>query len=276
MRIDNQTVAFVTGGAAGIGLAIARALGRRGAKIMLADIDQRKLDQATAELTAAGTAAANVLCNVADEAQMRSAAAATVQKFGKVHIVVNNAGVALGGRTGHIAMKDWRWIVDINLLGVVHGVEIFLPLIQSHGEGGHFINVASMAGHVAGPGMAPYNATKFAVVGYSEALRPELSADDIGVSVLCPAWVKTDIHRSALTKPSGRGDEDDPIFTNMAAVVGGGINPDDVAEWAVQCTEEGRFYIFTHPDFAAFVDQRHAQIKSDYAAAAAFAPFNAA
>lgn len=274
MRIDDQTVAFITGGAAGIGFAIAKALTARGAKIMLADIDQDKLDQAVSALTAIGGDAANILCNVADEAQMRAAAAATIQKFGKLHMVVNNAGVALGGRTGHIAMKDWRWIVDINLMGVVHGTEIFLPLIQSHGEGGHFINVASMAGHVAGPGMAPYNATKFAVVGYSEALRSELAEDGIGISLLCPAWVKTDIHRSALTKPSGHGDTADPVFTNMAAVIGAGIDPDDVGEWTVRCAEEGRFYIFTHPDFARFIDERHKQIQADYAAAADFAPFH--
>lgn len=273
MRIDHATVAFITGGAAGIGFAIAKALAARGAKIMLADMDQGKLDQAVAELTAAGSDAAGILCNVADEAQMRSAAKATIQKFGKVHIVINNAGVALGGSPGQIAMKDWRWIVDINLMGVVHGVEIFAPLIQSHGEGGYFVNVASMAGHVAGPGMAPYNATKFAVVGYSEALRPEFAEHHIGVSVLCPAWVKTDIHRSALSKPSGDGGQDDPMFKNMEAVIEAGIDADDVAEWTLRCVEDDRFYIFTHPAFAPFIDKRHEQIQADYAAASEYPPF---
>jgi NAD(P)-dependent dehydrogenase (short-subunit alcohol dehydrogenase family) len=273
MQIGSGTVAFITGGASGIGFAIAKALSARGAKVMLADLDQGKLDAAVANLTASGGDAAGVVCNVADEAQMRAAAAATIDRFGKVHVVCNNAGVALGGLSGKIAMQDWRWVVDINLMGVVHGVEIFTPLIQSHGEGGHFINVASMAGHVASPSMTPYHATKFAVVGYSEGLKLELVAHNIGVSVLCPAWVKTDIHRSALGKPSQSGSEDDPMFQKMEAVIAAGIDANDVAEWTAKCVEDDRFYIFTHPAFATFIDQRHEVIKADYAAAANYPAF---
>lgn len=275
MQIGTGSVAFITGGASGIGFAIAKALAARGAKVMLADLNQAKLDEAVASLTAAGADAASVVCDVADEAQMRAAAAATIDRFGKVHIVANNAGVALGGRSGKIAMQDWRWVVDINLMGVVHGVEIFTPLIQSHGEGGHFINVASMAGHVAGPGMTPYHATKFAVVGYSEGMKLELEPDNIGVSILCPAWVKTDIHRSALSKPSEAGSENDPAFQKMEAVISSGIDADDVAEWTVKCVEDDRLYIFTHPAFAPYIDQRHEQIKADYAAAASQPAFKA-
>ncbi len=273
MKIDNETVAFLTGGAGGIGFAIAETLGARGAKIILADLDQAKLDEAAAILSAKDVQVGTVVCDVADEAQMRAAAAATIDQFGKVHIVVNNAGVALGGVPGEIAMKDWRWIVDINLIGVAHGVEIFTPLIQSHGEGGYFINTASMAGHGAGPGMGPYHATKFAVVGYSEALKLELAPSNIGVSVLCPAWVKTNIHRSALDKPTGGRDESDPQFQAMATVIDGGLDPADVAEWTAQCVEADRLYIFTHPEFAGAIDQRYAMIKRDYDACADFPAF---
>lgn len=273
MKIDNQTVAFITGGAAGIGLAIGQTLGARGAKIMLADLDQAKLDEAAATLTAKGVEVDTVVCDVANEAQMRAAAEATIERFGKVHIVVNNAGVALGGMPGEIDMKDWRWIVDINLLGVAHGVEIFTPLIQSHGEGGYFINTASMAGHGAGPGMAPYHATKFAVVGYSEALKLELAPSNIGVSVLCPAWVRTNIHRSSFDKPTGGGDESDPQFQEMAAVIDSGLDPADVAEWTAQCVEANRLYIFTHPEFSGGIDQRYAMIKADYDACSNFPAF---
>ena len=273
MNIDNGKVAFITGGAAGIGLSIAKALAARGAKIMLADLHQDKLDEAAAELSGSGADVATVVCDVADEAQMRAAANATIERFGKVHIIANNAGVALGGTSGEIDLKDWRWIVDINLMGVAHGVEIFTPLIQSHGEGGHFINTASMAGHVTSPGMAPYHATKFAVVGYSEAMVEELAPHDIGVSVLCPAWVKTNIHRSAFDKPTGTGSEDDAKFKEMSAVIDGGLNSDDVGEWTAKCVEDDRFYIFTHPEFAAFVGGRYARIKMDYAAAAEYPAF---
>ena len=266
MKIDKNSVAFITGGASGIGLAIAKALAARGAKLMLADIDQTKLDRAARELTASGADVATVICDVSDEDQMRAAAKATIDGFGKVHIVANNAGVALGGASGEIALADWRWIVDINLIGVANGVEIFTPLIQSHGEGGHFINTASMAGHVAGPGMGPYHATKFAVVGYSEAMEGELAESNIGVSVLCPAWVKTDIHRSAFDKPTGGGDENSDQFKQMDAVIGAGLDPADVAEWTMQCVEQKRLYIFTHPEFAQFIDQRHKRIMADYAA----------
>lgn len=273
MKINKDMVSFITGGAAGIGLAIAHAFAARGVKIMLADIDEEKLNQAAAELSANGADVDTVLCDVADEAQVRAAAQATVDRFGKVHIVVNNAGVALGGAPGEIDIKDWRWIVDINLIGVAHGVEIFTPLIQSHGEGGYFINTASMAGHGAAPGMAPYNATKFAVVGYSEALKQELAPSNIGVSILCPAWVKTNIHRSAFDKPTGGGDESDPQFQAMAAVIDGGLNPADVAEWTAQCVEADRLYIFTHPEFAGAIDQRYTMVKADYDACSEFPAF---
>lgn len=273
MKIEKDMVSFITGGAAGIGFAIAGALASRGAKIMLADINQDKLDEAASALTDNGAEVATVLCDVADEAQMRAAAQATIDRFGKVHIVVNNAGVALGGMPGEIDMKDWRWIVDINLIGVAHGVEIFTPLIQSHGEGGYFINTASMAGHGAAPGMAPYNATKFAVVGYSEALKLELAPSNIGVSILCPAWVKTNIHRSAFDKPTGGSDESDPRFKEMAAVIDGGLDPVDVAEWTARCVEADRLYIFTHPEFSGATDHRYAMIKTDYDACADFPAF---
>lgn len=273
MKINKGMVSFITGGAAGIGFAIAGALAGRGAKIMLADIDQHKLDEAAAALTASGAEVDTVLCDVADEAQVRAAAKATIDRFGKIHIVVNNAGVALGGAPGEIAMKDWRWIVDINLIGVAHGVEIFTPLIQSHGEGGYFINTASMAGHGTAPGMAPYHATKFAVVGYSEALKQELAPSNIGVSVLCPAWVKTNIHRSAFDKPTGGKDESDPQFKAMEAVIDAGLDPADVAEWTAQCVEADRLYIFTHPEFAGAIGQRYAMIKADYDACTKFPAF---
>ncbi len=273
MGIGKGQTAFITGGATGIGLSIAKALAARGTNIMLADLDAARLQDAAATIRALGADVDIVLCDVADEAMMRGAADATIERFGKVHIVANNAGVATSGMAGNIAIKDWRWVVDINLMGVVHGTEIFLPLIKSHGEGGHIVNTASMAGHVASAGMSPYHATKFAVVGYSEALKAELAGHNIGVSVLCPAWVKTEIHKSIFAKPTGGGSADDPQFKKMEAVINSGLDADVVGEWTAQCMADDRFYIFTHPEFAPFIQQRHEQLIADYDACAAYPAF---
>ena len=271
-------VAFVTGGASGLGLAMAKAFAKRGAKVMLADLNAEGMAKAEAELKATGADVASVVCDVADLDAVKAAADATISRFGKVHLVVNNAGVALGGQPGEIPVQDWRWIVDINLMGVVHGVEVFTPLIRSHGEGGHFVNTASMAGHFSAPGMAPYNATKFAVVGYSEALKGELAPHDIGVSVLCPAWVRTNIHNTGFDRPSGGATleeaKNDPQYQAMSDVIEAGLEPDLVGGWVADCVEAGRLYIFTHPDFSTAIDARYAAIKADYDAAAADGRFD--
>lgn len=264
-------VAFITGGASGLGLGMARALASRGANIMLADISEDGLEAAVQTLREETNADIDsVVCDVAQIDAVRRAADATIERFGKVHIVVNNAGVALGGEPGEIPIEDWRWIVDINLMGVVHGVEVFTPLIKSHGEGGHFVNTASMAGHIANAGMSPYNATKFAVVGYSEALVQELSPHRIGVSCLCPAWVKTNIHNTTFAKPSGGPTQDemadDPGYQEMAAVIASGLEPGDVGEWVADCVEAGRLHVFTHAEFKPFIDDRAIRVAADYQA----------
>ena len=266
MEIAGKT-AFVTGGASGIGLEIGRHLMELGANVMLADLDAVGLAAAKADLGKVDT----VVCDVADAASVQAAADATIARFGKVHIVVNNAGVSLAGATGQMPLQDWRWIVDINLMGVVHGVEIFTPLMQSQGEGGYFINTASMSGHLATQQLGAYTATKFAVVGLSESMRQDLADHNIGVSVLCPGWVKTDINktRSHVNRPSGKGRADDSENPGMKVVseaVEQGLPPRHVAEWAVECMQAGRFYIFTHPSMRRWVQKRAAMVDADYAA----------
>ncbi|MGB2073629.1 MAG: SDR family NAD(P)-dependent oxidoreductase [Henriciella sp.] len=263
-EFKNKT-AFITGGASGIGLEIARSLALRGTNIMLADINESELASAQSDLAKTGRQIETVVCDVADEAAVRAAAAATEAAFGNVHFLVNNAGVAIGGQAGSVNLDDWRWIVDINLMGVAYGVEIFTPLIKASG-GGHIVNVASMAGHWASPGMSPYNATKFAVVGYSEGIRHELAPHNIGVSILCPAWVKTDIHRSAFGRPSGGADESDPQFETMSKVIDSGLDPKLVAEWTADSIAANRLYIFTHPEMRVAIDGRRDLIQADYEA----------
>ena len=275
MESLKNKVAFITGGGHGIGLSIGRIFAQQGARVVLADINEKRLASAKETLASADLSVETVVCDVADPDALRSAADFTLERFGKVHIVVNNAGVSLAGKPGKIPFEDWRWIVDINLMSVAYGVEIFTPLIQSHGEGGYFINTASMAGHIAGPAMSPYHATKFAVVGYSESIRADLAADNIGVSVLCPAWVRTDIHNAGVNKPSltnraaadeSSSNEPEAGIADIAAVIESGIAPDDLAQWVLECMLDKRFYIFSHPSMTQHLDARAALIKADYEA----------
>jgi NAD(P)-dependent dehydrogenase (short-subunit alcohol dehydrogenase family) len=275
MESLKNKVAFITGGGHGIGLSIGRIFAQQGARVVLADINEKRLASAKETLASANLSVETVVCDVADPDALRRAADFTLERFGKVHIVVNNAGVSLAGKLGKIPLEDWRWIVDINLMSVAYGVEIFTPLIQSHGEGGYFINTASMAGHIAGPAMSPYHATKFAVVGYSESIRADLAADNIGVSVLCPAWVRTDIHNAGVNKPSltngatadeSSSNEPEAGIADIAAVIESGIAPDDLAQWVLECMLAKRFYIFSHPSMTQHLDARAALIKADYEA----------
>ena len=267
MRELRDRVAFVTGGARGIGHAIAQALLEEGARVMISDVDAETLATARETLSDSGEIEATV-CDVADPDAVATAAATVTERFGKVHVLVNNAGVVIGGQPGEIDLADWRWIVDVNLMGVVHGVETFVPLIKSHGEGGFVLNTASMAGHGGMPGLAPYSATKFAVVGYSEALRQELAPHDIGVAALCPGWVDTKIYESGLARPSQAGK---PLGAEEQAQLAGakdffatGLPPRLIAAWAIEGIKQDAGTIFTNRDLYGAIDQRADALRSAY------------
>ena len=272
MNTIQNKVVFITGGGHGIGLSLGKVFAGHGAKVVLADIDEERLNTAKALLAESGFDVETIVCDVAKAESVKSAAEFTVERFGKVHIVINNAGVSIAGKPGSIPLEDWRWIVDINLMGAVYGVEVFVPLIKSHGEGGYIINTASMAGHIAGPSMSPYHATKYAVVGYSESIRQDLQAESIGVSVLCPAWVRTDIHNAGINKPSlarqSASDKKafDPGVSGFAAVIESGIAPDALAQWVYECMLAERFYIFSHPSMTQHIETRAGNIAADYSA----------
>ena len=264
MNYFENKVAFVTGAASGIGLALSKALTARGVKVMMADIDTDALADARADLPGS---TAQVKCDVANAQSVAEAAQATLETFGKVHFVFNNAGVAMAGLPGDIKLPDWRWAVDINLMGVVYGVEAFAPILREQGEGGHIINTASMAGHVTTATLAPYNTTKFAVVAYSECLRAELQPDNINVSVLCPTFIKTNIHNSAEHRPSrddGRDHREDPAYELTKAMVEAGMNADLFAELVLTCMANGRFYIFNDPNAKFAITERYENIIAEY------------
>ena len=259
--------AFITGGSNGIGLGIAKAFVRRGANVMIAGQNKNRLDNAVKELRDIGAAEVDgVVCNVANIEAVRAAAEATISRFGNVHLLVNNAGVSLKGRVGEIAIEDWKWIVDINLMGVVHGVEVFTPLIRATGEGGHIINTSSITGHLAGAGFGPYMATKFAVVGYSESLRADLESENIFVSCFCPGFVKTDIAKKEMRRPSGGLDESFLQTDPLQAMVKDGLSAEPVGEWMAECVEENRLHIFTDPFFMSLIEARTKGILADYQA----------
>src|ERR1700761_3166562 len=186
MRELTGKTAFVTGGASGIGLALGRAFAHAGMRVVLADIEADALAAAVESLRDLGPEVRGVPCDVADPDSVEHAAKASFAAFGNVHVVCNNAGVGGGSGIDNIALETWRWVLDVNLMGVLHGIAAFLPHLRAHGEGGHIVNTASMAGMNSGLGFSAYSASKFAVVNISEGLAMQLKPLGIGVTVLCP------------------------------------------------------------------------------------------
>ena len=268
MRDLTGKTAFITGGASGLGLAMAHAFGEAGMNVMLADIEEAPLAAAVRDLEERQIRASGVLCDVAVRNAVEAAAAKTIETFGKVHLVCNNAGVGAGGPIDQVRHADWEWILAVNLMGVVYGMETFLPLIRAHGEGGAFVNTASMAGMISPPGMEPYSATKFAVVAMSEGWAGQLAPEGINVSVLCPGFVKTKINQSGRTRQAQFGGPvDSPVVAD--SMVDNGIDPERVGRRVLEAVQAGERYIFTHPDMRPFLEARFAGLMSAFDAAAA-------
>jgi NAD(P)-dependent dehydrogenase (short-subunit alcohol dehydrogenase family) len=268
--------AFITGAASGIGLGMARAFGREGMNVVIADIDVEAAKAAAEALAAEQIKAHPIRIDVADRAAVREAALEAIAAFGKIHLVCNNAGVAAGGPIGTVPEHDWDWIIDVNLKGVVYGVETFVPLIQSHGEGGHIVNTASIAGLISGAGAEPYSATKYAVVAMSEGWAQQLAPLNIGLSVLCPGYVRTRIADSVRTRQERyggvqpiRGDALGAAGSPIAGAVASGIDPGIVGARVVEAVRDGNLYIFTDPRFRDVIEFRFAAIRAGFEQAAA-------
>lgn len=250
MELAGRT-AVITGGASGIGLATARRFAADGANLVLGDIEAGPLDDAVRELAAGGARVIGVGCDVSVEADVVALREAALAEFGGAHVVFNNAGVAGGGAIG-TPEAMWEWVVGVNLMGVVHGVNAFVPHFLEAGEG-HVVNTGSLAGLAGVPYMGPYCATKFAVVGLSESLYHELAilGADVHVSVLCPGFVRTRIHESLRTAPEGlRALADTPEAKAMVDIAGAavtaGIDASVVADAVASAVTEGRFWVLTH------------------------------
>jgi NAD(P)-dependent dehydrogenase (short-subunit alcohol dehydrogenase family) len=253
-------VAVVTGGAGGIGLALARAFAERGAKIVLADVDETALAAAEKDLTAAGAPVLGVPTDVTRRESVAALADAAFARFGATHILCNNAGIAIAGPLVGADPGDWERAMAINFWGVVHGIDAFLPRMIAQRQGGHVVNTSSMAGLVGMDWLGIYCATKFAVVGLSESLRRELALQGIGVSVLCPMLVATRIAENSArtlgrTGPAvGSGAVSDPSTT--MTLQGGVIEAAEVASRVVRAIETNAFYVFTHPEQRAILRRR--------------------
>ncbi|MDJ0868572.1 MAG: SDR family NAD(P)-dependent oxidoreductase [Myxococcota bacterium] len=250
-------VAVITGGAGGIGFAMAQAFAARGARIALADVDEPGMAARARELEAAGT---EVLCVPTDVTRRESVTALAdrvYDQFGAAHLVCNNAGIALGGPLLEATPEDWRLTMDIDFWGVVYGVDAFAPRMVERGEGGHVINTASMAGLVGMQWLGVYCAAKFAVVGLTESLRRELAPHGIGVSVLCPMIVATGINENSAR---ARGHEPPPSDATPPPMAGGVIQPEEVGRRVVQAVERNAPYILTHPEQREILRRRAARL----------------
>ncbi len=235
MTLPEHCRSIITGGGSGLGRALAMELAGRGARILIADVNEAGGTETVRMLTDAGAQAHFQSCDVRDSAQVEGLADVAETKLGGVDLMVNNAGVAVTGKMGEVSLEDWRFIVDVNLLGVVHGCHTFAPRLAAQGRG-YILNVASAAGLLCPPDMGPYNVTKAAVVALSETLRGELGAKGVGVSVLCPTFFETNLmdsargpghHRSLATKLMKRSN----------------VQASDVSRAALDALDNGRLYV---------------------------------
>ena len=259
-------VAVITGGAGGIGFAMAEAFAARGAKIALADIDETALASRAQTLEARGTAVLRVRTDVTQRASVVALADAVWARFGAAHLVCNNAGIALAGPLLEATPEDWRLTMDINFWGVVHGIDAFAPRLVAQQQGGHILNTASMAGLVGMQWLGIYCASKFAVVGLSESLRRELAAHDIGVSVLCPMIVQTGIVENSLRVRGKEAPAAAPVSQPPAgAMQGGVISAAQVAQRVVSAIERNELYVLTHPEQREFLRRRADRLDACFA-----------
>ena len=271
MKTFKGRTAVITGAASGFGLEASRIAARLGMNVVLADVQQDALDKAAAEIAALGAPVLPFRLDVSKAAEVEALGAATLARFGAPHIVFNNAGVGAGGLVWESTVKDWEWVLGVNLMGVVHGVRVFTPLMlaaaqQDPGYEGHIVNTASMAGLLNPPNMGVYNVTKHAVVSLSETLYQDLSlvTEQVTASVLCPFFVPTGINQSDRNRPAEMSDANAALTKSQLiqqaltekAVGSGKVSAAHVSQFVFDAIAERRFYIYSHPKALASVQTR--------------------
>lgn len=269
MKTFQGRTAVITGAASGFGLEVARIAAARGMAIAMADIQKDALDAAVAEIAAQGAQVLAMRVDVSRAADVEAMAAATRERFGAPHFVFNNAGVGSGGLVWELSVRDWDWVLGVNLMGVVHGVRVFTPMMLEAAKRdpsyeGHIVNTASMAGLLNPPNMGIYNVSKHAVVSLSETLYHDLGlvTDQVTASVLCPYFVPTGITRSERNRPDELKDEKPTKSQLIAramsdkAVSSGKVTAATVAQFVFDALAERRFYIYSHPHALGNVQTR--------------------
>jgi len=241
-------IAVITGGASGIGRALALLFAREGAHVVVADLDEAGMAETVAGVVQAGRRGLAVKTDVSRLADVQALADRAFAELGAVHVVCNNAGVALWGGLESVSHQDWEWAMGVNLWGVIHGVEAFVPRMVAQKQPGHVVNTASMAGLIASQGLGVYNTTKYAVVGLSETLQKDLRGHDIGVSVLCPMGVNTRIRQSERNRPATLRNATAAREGTAVELIGRYLPPEHVAERVLRAIYANRLYVITHEE----------------------------
>jgi NAD(P)-dependent dehydrogenase (short-subunit alcohol dehydrogenase family) len=266
--------AYVSGAASGIGFGITSALVKAGVNVAMVDIRADALAEARARLHNLGGQTEAFVSDVSDAQVLKDTADEIEKRFGPLHILCNNAGVAmLGTPLDEITQADWNWVIDVNIKGAINGVSTFVPRMKAHGQGGHIVNTASIAGLQVNPNFrtGAYSLTKYAVVALSEALEQELAGHNIGVSVLCPAAVDTGIHLSARSRPARLGGAFERKADHfMGDLIKDGLKPEQVGARVVKAIQENEFYILTHSSPREWVEKRFKRIMEAFDRAEAF------
>ncbi|WP_196426800.1 MULTISPECIES: SDR family NAD(P)-dependent oxidoreductase [Paenibacillus] len=254
-------VAFITGGGSGVGLGMAKVFSAAGMNVVIADIRQDHLDQAMAYFNERNAQVHGIHLDITDRKAMAEAADEAERVFGKVQLLCNNAGVNLLNHIEKVTYDDWDWLMNVNLNGVINGIQTFVPRMIEYGKGGHIVNTASMSAFYAIQGSTVYTTSKFAVRGMSEALRLDLEPRGIGVSVLCPGAVNTNIHESVVTRPQQLSDTktqvDAETMNRMKAFSEGGMDPVKLGEKVLEAVENNAPYIIPYSEFRGLLTRLH-------------------
>jgi NADP-dependent 3-hydroxy acid dehydrogenase YdfG len=266
MRELEGKVAFITGGGSGVALGQAKVFAEEAQmKVVIADVRKDHLDEAMEYFSRKNVAVHPIQLDITDRDAYAGAADETEKVFGPVQLLCNTAGVSQFGPVERATYDDWDWQIDVNIRGVINGVQTFLPRMIAHGGGGHIVNTASMCSFIALPTTAIYCTTKYAVRGYSESLRIELERFGIGVSCLCPGGVNTNIHEAVVTRPekyanTGYYGRDPEIFARLKAVVEDGFDPVDLGRVVMDAVRRNDFWILAYPEFVPMIEQKNKEV----------------
>ena len=256
-------VGFITGAASGIGFALAQTLGLQGMKLILADVEKHRLEEASDRLAERGIDVAPFVVDVTDRKAMFKAREFCLARYQGINLLINNAGVNAPGALYEVTYEDWDWVLGVNLNGVVNGIQEFLPTLMSNRGDAHIINIASVGGLVGMRGLGIYNASKFGVVGLSEALRADMEGMGVGVSVVCPGMVKTNLSSSDRNRPSplrkSQQSQDEPVVEQKI-----GSDPLELAQQVIEGVKSGKFFINTHPEFGPVIEQRNEAVNNSF------------